>query len=144
MKILTKNGRMLICGHDTYLISIPMSISHDNCNGGYCVNMKKCWVLYYNDIVIGEYTNIDDAKNILLTIYHNDDFNKIKIVEDPAAKVCYERPIIRSDADTCDDFIKEVCEKIDRGEITDIDKFLDKLRNSSTNNYTRLKYTVLI
>ena len=55
---------MLICDNDIYQISIPMSISHDNCRGGYNVKMKTCWVLYYNDIVIGEFTNLDDAKII--------------------------------------------------------------------------------
>ena len=70
--------------------------------------------------------------------------NKIKIPEDPVVDLLYQKPIIHSDADTCDDFIKDVCKRIDKGEITDIDKFLDRLRNSSSYSFSGMRYTVLI
>lgn len=134
MKILYKNGMRLIHNGDVYSIGIPMGISHDDCNSGYCVYIKNCWYLQYNDIVIAEFRHLESAKKILLDLY-TDNIDKMEIIEDAEIKYCGKYSIVRTNGDRCDKIIKDICERVDRGEITDIDKFLDKIRKYSGSDH---------
>jgi len=119
MKILNNKGMLLVCDSNIVRIGVPTEVRHNDNNGGYELYINQYWGVYFNGTEIEAFAKLEDAKQLLRTIYDSDE--NIIIEKSDKVSINYgETKIFTGNFDECRIKEVEVQDAINRGFIEDL------------------------